>query len=363
MNGHLHTVIPKKSNTDHLRILGRVLDSTVCTICHDYMFVPVMTNCGHNYCYECLNNWLNNNRSNVSELTCPQCRNVITNEPSLNVALQQIVDLMLDIAAEDPQISNSSEVRSLLTQRECSVAEYKSDLLEETLFNSVFKNTAKAIIDDDDDGIARCSNCQWEVEGPVCPNCNATIRNYNAGAQNFDEVDVDEYSDGELEEVERDLDNYRAESARTMHDLEAEEGDESLSSEMDQAWPTRRPRNFMRGEEEEEEEEDRGSIDSFIVDEEEEEEEEEQELKDERKFRRASVALSDDDDNESRDSDFYEHNDDGYASGDSLDESTSNDELEPHTIRLTHSQDNNNNNNNNNNSARKKRLIVLDSDE
>ncbi len=350
MNGQLHTLIPKRPSKDHLKILGRVLDSTVCTICHDYMLVPVMTTCGHNYCYECLSNWLSNNRSSMSELTCPQCRSVLTAEPVLNVALQQIVDLMVDIVtdsgsqsgSEGVKSSISMDLRSLLHQREEAVAEYKSDLAANTLFKSIFKNTAEAIIDEDDDGIARCSNCQWEVEGPVCPNCDATIRNYNSGAQNFDEVDEDEYSDGELEEVERDLDTYRTESSRIVHDLEAEEGDESLSSEMDEAWPTRRPKDFMHGEhEEDEDEEDRGSIDSFIVDEEEEEEEEEGKTTD---HEQEVMPNSD----ESHDSDFYEHNDDGYASGDSLDESTSNDELEP---RPDHP------------SARKKRLIVLDSDE
>ncbi|CDO92437.1 unnamed protein product [Kluyveromyces dobzhanskii CBS 2104] len=312
----------------------------------------------------------------MSELSCPQCRAVLTNEPVLNVALQQMVDLMLDIASEDPETSKGTEVRSLLTQRDYAVAEYKSDLLEDSLFNSVFKNTAQAIIDDDDDGIARCSNCQWEVEGPVCPNCDATIRNYNSGAQNFDEVDAEEYSEGELEEVEQDLANYRAASARNVHDLEAEEANTSLSSEIDQAWPPRQPRNFMHGEEEEEEDdnEDRGSIDSFIVDENDDdddgdEELEREELKEERKFHRSPAALSDD---ESRDSDFYEHHDDGYASGDSLDESTSNDELEPQAVRLTHNQDDEDSDNSDEagssgagsaSNTRKKRLIVLDSDD
>ena len=235
MNGLFHSVIPKKSTQDHLKIIGRVLDSSICTICHDYMFVPVMTSCGHNYCYECLSNWLNNNRTTLSELTCPQCRGVIKNEPVLNVMLQQMVDLMLEILSVGPE-QNARELRTMKESRDISIAEYKADLCEETLYKNIFSNTAEAIIDEDDDGIARCGNCHWELEGPVCPNCNAQIRNYTDGAQNVDEIDPEEYSEGELEDVERDLDNYRAESARRVHDLEADE-DRSLSDEMDHAWP------------------------------------------------------------------------------------------------------------------------------
>lgn len=354
MNGLFHKKIPKQPVNDHLKLIGRVLDSAVCTICHDYMFVPVMTSCGHNYCYECLSNWLNNNSTTLSELTCPQCRGKIKHEPSLNVSLQQLVDLMLELAENGPE-SNSHELRSLKEARDIAIAEYKSDLLKENLYRSIFKNTAEAIVDEDDDGIARCSNCHWELEGPICPNCNAHIRNYTEGAQNVDEIDPDEYSEGELDEVQRDVDSYRTHRL-DLHDLEAEE-DTYLSDESERPWHVQtRPlyahgaqslgTEGEEGQEEEGYEDDRGSIDSFIVDEEE-EDRSRSSSSDFEASQSRNVAINLDSGDESKDSDFYEHNDDGYASGDSLDDSTSNDELEPREQAP----------------ARKKRMIVIDSDE
>jgi E3 ubiquitin-protein ligase RNF5 len=42
-----------------------------CFICLDNAKKPVVTQCGHIFCYDCLHNWLRGR----SEYTCPVCKN------------------------------------------------------------------------------------------------------------------------------------------------------------------------------------------------------------------------------------------------------------------------------------------------
>ncbi|SCU83470.1 LAFA_0D03796g1_1 [Lachancea sp. 'fantastica'] len=143
------------------------------------MYVPVMTLCGHNYCYECISSWIVSN--NASELTCPQCRTTLDQPPIVNSALQDLLSAVID-RQNDP---NSSIERA----RTQSVKLHKEDLAAGSLYNNVFENTALAVVDDDD-GVARCSSCHWEAEGDTCPHCGARLRNR---PQDYDDSDHEGY--------------------------------------------------------------------------------------------------------------------------------------------------------------------------
>lgn len=300
------------------------------------MLVPVMTSCGHNYCYDCISNWLNNN--NATELTCPQCRTNVSIPPVLNVSLQQLVNTLIDTLDKD-----KDDTVALYLARDESVKQYKSDFSKNVLYNNVFGNTAIAVVDDDD-GVARCSNCHWEVEGAVCPHCNARMRNRIGNGEN-EGFQSDEYSEGELESLENDVTTYRQESARQLHDLEAEddEEEESLSDEMDRRFSVpRNPRNFLQenssdGEKNANEySEEDSDLNTFIVndydseiDDASNDSRDESSSNDKTKVSRSARtefrdSQIEDESNESdRDSDFYEHNDDGgFVSGDSLDDAS-----------------------------------------
>ncbi|AMD22395.1 HGR056Cp [Eremothecium sinecaudum] len=238
MCGLLQKIVPKLGAQKHSQVIEKLIQTTVCTICHDYMYVPVMTACGHNYCYYCISNWLNNNSG---ELSCPQCRASISTMPALNVTLQQNLDSLLDVLDK-----SELEVTALLDAKEECLTEYKNDLANNELYRKVFDNTAMAVIDDED-GVARCSNCNWEVEGPVCPHCNARMRN----RVNEDILNSDEYSEGELEELHNDVEEYRVRSAELIQNLEAVVGndsDESLADALDRRFPIRQPRDFLHSE-------------------------------------------------------------------------------------------------------------------
>jgi len=64
----------------------------------------------------------------------------------------------------------------VLRDREMKIKYYKKDVGSNNLFKRVFKNTGYALVDTSD-GVARCSNCHWEVDGNRCPNCNIHLRN------------------------------------------------------------------------------------------------------------------------------------------------------------------------------------------
>lgn len=226
----------KQSGRKHLIIIRKLLETTICTICHDYMYVPVMTGCGHNYCYFCISNWLNNTSS--TELNCPQCRSSITSMPSLNVTLQQNLDALIEVLDKA-----EPEVIALLDAKRESLKEYKDDVAGNRLYQKVFENTAVAVVDEDD-GVARCSNCHWEVEGSVCPHCQARMRN----RVNETEFNSDEYSESELAELEQTLDEYRVRSAELMQDLGSADGhssDGSLADALNRRFPIRQPRDFL----------------------------------------------------------------------------------------------------------------------
>ncbi|SCU97395.1 LADA_0H06062g1_1 [Lachancea dasiensis] len=176
------------------------------------MYVPVMTTCGHNYCYDCLSNWLVSN--NANELTCPQCRTPLKDAPSLNSALQELLNTVIEICG-------LNDTHDLL--RGQSITQYKEDYENETLFKNVFKNTAVAVVDDDD-GVARCSNCHWEVEGDVCPHCSARMRNRSR------EYDEDEDEEALSDTSEHDLATLRSHGHHTLPG-ESDESDSDYDSE------------------------------------------------------------------------------------------------------------------------------------
>ena len=275
------------------------------------MYVPVMTTCGHNYCYDCISNWLVSN--NANELTCPQCRSPLKEQPSLNSALQNLLEFVFDRFAKDN--SKASFVRTE------SISQYKDDQDSGELYKNVFNNTAVAVVDDDD-GVVRCSNCHWEVEGDVCPHCSARMR--NRGPEE-DGLPSDEYSAGELEEM-RSHSNRELSARSRFADLDASSDEDESSSASSTRSGTETPhsafvsvsRNSDYNQEREgsqlDSEEADSDLDSFIVNEDEEREQDLSSLSSQDNKRPIEENSSD------RDSDFYEHNDDGgFVSGDSLD--------------------------------------------
>lgn len=293
MAGYMHSLLIQRNKQAKNKLLFQILDTTVCSICQDYMFAPVLTPCGHNYCYSCLCSWFGS--SNVSELTCPHCRKSISTQPYLNFSLQQWIQTVLDTLKEAEQGKENFE--KLLNNRKESIDKYKKDESFNTLYNGIFSETALAVVDEDDDGIARCSNCHWELDpdfeegGNVCPHCNSRIRNHitsngnsvrtDARPQRNGNYDLSEYSEDELEDLEHDMQRSDDAGPAPVIDLEAED-EEYYSSDNDRSRIDRsmelnanKAKMMQLNDREQEELAMDSDLADFIADDDEEEEEEE----------------------------------------------------------------------------------------
>lgn len=207
MASSLCDFLVRKSSKSQGKVLFKVLETLTCSICHEYMYVPMMTQCGHNYCYDCLFAWFESNAE--EELSCPQCRASVINTPSLNSALQQWLHAVFEVLEEEED--DDEDEKELIAQmmearRKCE-QHYKQDEKKDNLFDSLFKNTAVGIVDKDDDGILRCSNCHWELEDDeddVCPHCSFRIRGRpvggRTGTESEEEYSSDEYARGHRRE-------------------------------------------------------------------------------------------------------------------------------------------------------------------
>ncbi|CAI4050971.1 ubiquitin-protein ligase PSH1 SKDI_15G1050 [Saccharomyces kudriavzevii IFO 1802] len=347
MGDELHNRLLKQSDGTKDAILYKIIESLVCSICHDYMFVPMMTPCGHNYCYGCLNTWFASNTQ--KELACPQCRSDIVIIPALNTTLQQYLSFILDrLGSEDDE-----PFKKLLITKIKEEDDYKLDKEKDTLFEKVFKNSALAVADDSDDGITRCSNCHWELDpdevedGNVCPHCNARIRNYAGGHNEFDE---EEYSEGELDEIRESMQRPRENRLASANpfanrDNFSSEEDSSTEEELMREhipqgrWARSHNRSIAVDTSDDEDDEDEleegeeemdSDLKDFIEDDDDGDEDGSRRNMVLSALNSRRVIITDDEEEEGQrhitgeeedhDSDFYEHNDEGFASGDSLDE-------------------------------------------
>lgn len=240
MNGVLQTCLADRSKKTKGKLLSKLLDSMICSVCHDYMFVPMMTQCGHNYCYSCLTSWFDSN--STLELSCPQCRASISETPNINSTLQQWLYTLLETLYRKEK--GNEDFKALQRAKNESENDYKSDKKNDNLFNGIFKTSAIGVVDEDDDGILRCSNCHWELEDDdegMCPHCNSRIRSRmatNGIAQQHtseDEEEEEEEDEREIEDIAHSVQRYRAEVRDNIADLESESG--SLIGDLETRFP------------------------------------------------------------------------------------------------------------------------------
>lgn len=319
-NGITSKIISQKKKF-HKLIIFNLLESCQCGICHEFLSVPMMMSCGHNYCYRCIKNWFMSNAT--KELNCPSCRDSIVNEPCLNLMIEQTLHNIFDILKKRKkkifkEEKDKTEFEELLKERFDDDYYYKKDKTDNTLFDNIFQNSALAITDVDDDGIPRCSNCHWELEPEdmedenVCPHCHSRIRNntsnltsrsINLNSRPIIATNRDDYSDGEYNEIVSEIRNYNHSDLETSGESDSSE---SVGYKQEDS-----------GNEENNLDEHDSELDSFIVDDDDEQGESTTQLSD-GEGKRTFVSMESDED---RDSDYYEHNDSySFVSGDSLED-------------------------------------------
>lgn len=128
--------------------------------------MPFTTECGHSFCYDCLQSWFEN------KMNCPVCRREIENKPVLNIKLKEVSKNITDMLIETSE--EPSARAALEKERTDSVKGYEYDAKHERLFGDLFKSALTLI--DNSDGVPRCGNCHWEAHGSVCLHCGTEFR-------------------------------------------------------------------------------------------------------------------------------------------------------------------------------------------
>ncbi|CAB4462537.1 hypothetical protein RhiirA5_504940 [Rhizophagus irregularis] len=170
---------------------NRYKSGLACIICTGYLANPCTINCGHSFCYSCLREWLKTNRENGSN--CPSCRAKITTYPVLSYVLKDQVEAMIE------QLSSEEKKGILETlEKEDQIYKQISDH-----WAGIFDPSVRPLVDDED-GVLRCPNCGWEVEGSVCRNCRQRIDIEN---RDCDSVSNDD-NDDDNSEIDNGIDTY-----------------------------------------------------------------------------------------------------------------------------------------------------------
>lgn len=202
-------------------IILKTINTLECLICSEVMHVPFLAQCGHSFCYSCLNAWFE------TKVNCPTCRTELEYKPILNIPLKDISKSFTDIVIDSIEDSKLGE--ELIQAREQHIIAFEYDNKKNSLFGDAFNNAITMI--DRSDGVPRCGNCHWEAHGNVCLHCGSRFR-IPQGDLYYDSEDGDAYNEDD-DEVEMfgitGEDRYDSEDSFVDN-----RGDENLSQDQNQ---------------------------------------------------------------------------------------------------------------------------------
>ncbi|ODV92815.1 hypothetical protein CANCADRAFT_56378 [Tortispora caseinolytica NRRL Y-17796] len=170
--------------------LKDLTSSCVCSICSEIMCTPVITECGHSYCYECLLSWFETSSS------CPHCRTDLKQKPIRNIALQELITKIYNIVNQETEIALFEDYWS----RHYRAEKHLSKTLQDGGMFPNFVPASSGFYDADDD-VRRCIACGWEIygENSSCTHCG---RHYDPN-DDYDYDDEDDEDEDELDQEEQ----------------------------------------------------------------------------------------------------------------------------------------------------------------
>ncbi|KAK9473269.1 uncharacterized protein V1510DRAFT_415563 [Dipodascopsis tothii] len=139
-----------------------------CDICQELMCEACVIACGHTFCYSCLLEWF------MKSKTCPSCRLNVTSRPYISFKTKETVELLIDNLGLYDESEDVESIRK--QQRDQAGIVSRDKQLTGHLFPGMFqKRTNQPFFEDVEDGVRRCPDCHWELEGRHCSNCDLTI--------------------------------------------------------------------------------------------------------------------------------------------------------------------------------------------
>lgn len=171
-------------------VILKIAATLECLVCSELMHVPFLAQCGHSFCYGCLNAWFE------SKVNCPTCRKDMENAPVLNIQLRDVSKNISDVVLDS--IEDKSHKKLLQDARQERIDEFDQDNRGNRLFGDAFKSTLTLV--DTSDGVPRCGNCHWEAHGSVCLHCGSRFRVPRSDLY-YDSEDGDAYNEDQ-DEVE-----------------------------------------------------------------------------------------------------------------------------------------------------------------
>jgi hypothetical protein len=170
-----------------------------CKICHRLLYEPYSLACGHTYCYSCLSQWLVDGRKK----TCPDCRAVVTQQPTPSYLVRELVLVFVSRNELLPDGETTEEHNNYVKEEAEVVAKDKANTDPRTggLFKGCFKRGLRGYIGpihDAHDGVDRCPTCHWELEEGFCNSCGVMVDPHeHSGFSDYD--DESDLTDDELD--------------------------------------------------------------------------------------------------------------------------------------------------------------------
>lgn len=183
------------TDTDAMRQL------VTCKICDRLLYEPYALSCGHTYCYSCLSQWLVSNRKK----TCPDCRAVITQQPTPSYIIKELVLVFVSRSELLPDGETAEEHNKLAKDEAKIVADDRANADPNTggLFKGCFvrgRRRTMLPLHDPGDGVDRCPDCHWELEDGFCNHCGMRVDGSHTGFSDISDDDSDITDDEELDE-------------------------------------------------------------------------------------------------------------------------------------------------------------------
>ncbi|KAJ6262398.1 hypothetical protein Dda_3206 [Drechslerella dactyloides] len=190
--------------------LAKLQKCVTCVVCQDLLFEPYSLACGHVFCYSCLKDWFRQKK------TCPQCRARVKLQPAPAYLIRGMIDTFVVRAELQSPHDEGQALRQQQSEALKLIETDKSN--SKGLFGGMFtKKNANAIYDPED-GVARCPDCNWEIENRECASCGRVFHPSELPGGDSDASDASAFSDEESELDEDEDDDSLSASDRSELD-------------------------------------------------------------------------------------------------------------------------------------------------